>query len=166
LAVLFGGDQDGDGRPEVIFGAPGVNNDSGNVDIFSFKPGLEADSTRISASAGGTVHYTLDFPDTESGFRYGLLLSLGTGPTTIQGVEIPLSKDHWFRRSLSQKAPAFLVPAFGRLDPLGDAQAVFNPPPGALIKEIGRTFHLAAVTRDPNRRLSVSSVEVPLTIEP
>ncbi|MFQ5748367.1 MAG: FG-GAP-like repeat-containing protein [Planctomycetota bacterium] len=164
-AVLLGGDLNGDGRSEVIVGANFAKH-NGTVDIFSFKPGLEADATRISASAGGTVHYTLDFPDTESGFRYGLLVSLGTGPTTVQGVEIPLGKDRWFRHSLEQKAPAFLVPAFGRLDPLGDAQAVYSPPPGALIKEIGRTFHLAAVTRDPNRRLSLSSVEVPLTIEP
>jgi len=169
-AVLLAPGLAGDGRSEVVVGAPlarvGDESGVGDVQFFRFSPGLEADATRISASAGGTVHFDLDFPDSESGFRYGLLLSLGTGPTTVQGVKIPLSKDRWFRRSLEQKAPAFLTPAFGRLDPLGDAQAVFSPPPGALIKQIGRTFHLAAVTRDTNRRLSVSSVEVPLTIDP
>ncbi len=165
-SLLLGKDLDGDGNSEIVVGAFSAQSDLGTVDIFGFLPGLEADATRISASAGGTVHFDLDFPDSESGFRYGLLLSLGTGPTTVQGVRIPLSKDRWFRRSLEQRAPAFFTPAFGRLDPLGDAQVVYSPPPGALIKQIGRTFHLAAVTRDTNRRLSVSSVEVPLTIDP
>ncbi len=81
-------------------------NDSGsgyerNPAILEWIPtNLTASHQQLSASAGGMVTYSIDFPLSDAGSKYKLLGSaLGLGPTTIGGIEVPnqrCSVESWF----------------------------------------------------------------------
>jgi len=157
FSISGGGDADGDGRPDFLAGAPKAAPnglaDAGSAFLFTFNPILDASGEVLSFTAGGTIDYTLDFPDSDAGAGYKILMSAsGTGPISRQGLAIPLAADRLFRASLHGKFPLFTSGFQGTLDAQGDASAKVGVPSGGSViplplKLKGRkiALHLAAV---------------------
>ncbi|MFK5956713.1 MAG: integrin alpha [Planctomycetota bacterium] len=159
-AVAAAGDIDGDGRPDFILGsdqaAPNGRMQAGSAFVYNYNPILNASANTLSVSAGGTIDYTIDFPDTDGRLDYRMLLSLqGTGPTSIRGLLIPLSMDNILMDSLHGITPAQGLGFQGMLSVRGQALAHFTAAPGSIpLSLVGRSLFLAVV----NSSLDVSSV--------
>jgi len=158
-SVAAAGDVDGDGRADLIVGAPftvDVVAGPGSAFVFTFNPILTATEETFSVSAGGTLYYMINFPDVDAGQKYGILLSArGTGPTLLQGLLIPLKKDGFFVASTKGKTPSQGTAFQGILGLHGEALAYFSTMPGTLPnKLIGRSIFLAVV----NKKLDFASV--------
>lgn len=141
------------GRPEPLlligefYGGRNVLSATGLVWPWTFEPFLRADVHTISATAGGDVRLRLNFPQTDAGQPYALLVSgSGTGPTLLGGAEVPLTRDAWFTRSVQGNLPPLLHNPRGALDAEGNAWCGLRAPPGALGAQVGRTLYFAAVT--------------------
>jgi len=167
------GDLDGDGLDDLVasifrFRSPdGIQR--GAAWVCAFHPHLTADGEALSAAAGGTIHFDLDFPVEDANLAYTFLGSLhGTGPTSIGGVEVPLTDDKVFQLSLAGNLPASLFSgATGSLDSAGKATVTLSAAPNALpAKVIGRQSHWAALVRNPDSTAKRSSVAVSVRFDP
>jgi len=143
------------GHTAMIIGAPQINN-SGFAVVYTFNPILTTSSETFSVSAGGTIHYLIEFVDSFAGAKYGMLLSArGTGPTLFKGLLIPLQRDSFFVASTKGNTPLQGKNFQGTLDSQGQALARFTAGPGNIPnKLIGRSIFLAAV----NKKLDFASV--------
>jgi hypothetical protein len=167
-AVSTAGDMNGDGRAELLVGAPAAPSGSsaaGIAYVFGFSPYLVANQTFISASAGGTLHLDLTFPTTAAFDEYKVLLSAsGTGPTTY-GVDIPLTQDSVVMDSFFGNYP---VPNYsnmhGTLNASGNASASFTIPAGIPSALVGRTYHFAAIANQPGQLPEYSSIAVAIEV--
>lgn len=167
-----GGDLDGDRSRHLM----SVNDDrsleeprsGGAVRIFSLQPYLAAAEIEVSAAAGGTVNFDLDFPADAAGQIAQILISRsGTGPALVDGVEIPLTRDVLFERSLARSYPSFCTSFLSVLGPHGDAGARMDLAPGLLPPAlIGTTLHFAAIARRLNGAITHVSRAYPLLIQP
>lgn len=156
-------DLDGDGYGEFVVGA----DYEPEVRVFSFKPYLYAEGTEISAATGGSIRYRIDFPDSEATLPYAVLVSgTGTGPSIINGLEVPLSHDAYLQRSLQGTAPFGLLGAYGFLNPIGNGFARIIIGPGQAASVIGRTFYLAAVSYDSVATPRLASIAKKIKILP
>lgn len=147
--VAMAGDINGDGASEIMMGAWLEDNGPGYVSIVGLDAYLNLSAQELSATPGTPVSYELDFPVSEAGRAFSLLLSLaGGGNTTVGGLEIPLADDSILQAMLMGVRPPILSPTRGLLDAQGDAQgALFGVP--ALSSLIGRRLMICAVTFDP-----------------
>lgn len=166
------GDLNGDGRSEVAIGAPGetVNGvqNAGSVYVYSFDPYLTPSAIELSAAAGGSITYSLDFPADDAGRNYHLLASTDRADRPwirAHGVELPLVETLLTYRTWNLP-PALLQGAQGVLDLNGDATATLSVPPGAAAAWTSRTFRLAAVSMLGGGIPSRATAAVTLTIEP
>lgn len=166
-AVSGIGDANNDGFPAAAIGAPGVEAGAGEVTIQSFFPGLTLDSAEMSASANVSVKGQLEFLADEAGRPYALLASAsGTGPTNQNGILLPLTQDSVFALMTQGNAPANISGAYGTLDAQARANFTILPDP-ILQSQIGRTFHLAAVSYNSGTStVRWSSIARPLIITP
>ncbi len=153
---------------------------NGFRDLFSRSSDyLTADRSDISAAVGGVIVGTVDFPISEAGYEYAVLISRsGTGPTQVGNVSIPLTNDLWFQKSLNGNLNPFkwaatggvgsqTGPNTGLLDPNGDAVCLFFGSPGSLHAHIGYTFNAVAVSYDPATTLfRLVSSPIPVDILP
>lgn len=165
------GDVNGDGFAEVIVGAigadPGGNDSAGSAYVFSFHSFLIPNAYSVSASAGGTLNFQIDFPD-EAGFdRYKVLISAtGTGPTNY-GVDIPLTRDFMVNRTFLGDYPFPTHAGMqGTLDVFGQATAQIVAPAGLPLSLVGRIYWLAAIASPPGQVPEFSSIAIPITIVP
>ncbi len=170
-SVSGGGDQDGDGLPEVVVGVPnadpGGRNDAGVVEVLGYFPGLRSSHPSVSAAAGAAVVLDIDFPDTEAGFSYALLASLaGTGPTPLAGIQVPLSSDPLLSRMSTGNPPSVFTTPYGVLNFEGNAVAGLTLPPGFAAPYIGQTVYFAALSYQPPATGRLSSIAVPMLIDP
>jgi hypothetical protein len=138
----------------------------GAIHVVEFQPFLEPSDLSISSASGGLVHYHLDFPQSEAGIPYALLVSAsGRGPTLLGGLSVPLTQDTALERCIANRyPPEFLLPR-GVLDAQGDADAGLMIASGRLNAFIGRTIQLAAVTGISGTG-RLSSIAIPLTVRP
>lgn len=168
-SVTKAGNLDEDRRPEILAGSPGFQAGAlaaaGATDLYGIDPWMVADVESISASAGGTVQFELDFPASFGNKAYEIFASAaGTGPTIRGGIKIPLTVDFLFRR-LHNVPPSSWTGHDGVLDAAGDAASVLPFGPGYLAVAVGRTVWFAAVALNGNSPLG-ASMPTPVTIEP
>jgi len=156
LGVALAGarDVDGDGRSDLLVGSPGAvpagpGGPTGSVFLVAYNPALSSSGEVLSVLRGGTIEYVIDFPASDAGAPYRILVSAhGTGPTLLHGLAVPLTDDGFFRASRRGHTPPQAAGFQGVLDAAGDAAARITIPPGALpLKLAGRRFplHLAVV---------------------
>lgn len=160
--IGYAGDINGDGEPDLLLGAENFG-DLEYVRVVGLDAFLYLSSDQLSSSSGTPVLADLDFPDSEAGSAYAVLLSAtGTGPVTVNGLQIPLTADNLLNRMLSGWAPFLLSGSPGSLDAFGDGAAVFHSDP-VLAAYLGRKFFVAAVSFDAGSqsgRLSSISREI------
>lgn len=171
ILVSGAGDVNGDGFADLIVGAlgigPGGMTNAGSVYVYDFHPFLLASTPTISASAGGVLDLTLDFPDTAAFHEYVTLMSVrGTGPIDF-GVDIPLTMDSYLIGSTAGTYP-FSVNSnlHGTLDASGNAAADITFPAGTYNFAIGRTFWLATVSFPTGLLPEYSSVAAAIKFMP
>jgi len=171
LSVSGAGDVNGDGFPDVIMGAfhadPGGVSAAGSAYVYNCHPYLQANTTTISAFAGGVLDLDLNFPDSAALQEYITLMStVGIGPTQY-GVDIPLSLDDYLLDSAVGIYPFTIASNLhGTLDASGNATASITFPAGVYNFAIGRTFWLAAVTFPTGQLPAQSSVAVAVEVVP
>lgn len=165
-SVSGAGDVDGDGFEDVIVGAygadPGGLSSAGSAYVYSLDPYLRLNDDQISHSGNQLVQLDLDFPASEAGAHYMILLSTtGTGPSLLHGLTIPLTQDMHFQQRLGNSALR------GTLNANAQAQRSFRLHHAVQPGAIGRTFYLAAATFDTGTRAGrMSSVVRYLQIVP
>lgn len=169
-SVVGLGDVDGDFIPDVAAGAWSVDLgggfEVGQVTLLGVDPYLSLDRRRVSLTTGATVIVELDFPDSNAGLAYRVLLSKsGFGPVTF-GVDIPLTQDLLFNHSTQGNYPFPHTGLFGTLDSSGNASASLDILPGSFPGGLGTTFRLAAVAFPTGLLPTVSSVSVPVVLIP
>ena len=154
-------------------GGPGVDLICGSADLlvprlaetFAFNECLFAESSNISAAVGGRLRFRLNFPASEAGAAYLVLASgSGIGSTNFAGVQVPLARDVLYDRMLVAP-PLFFHGVRGRFDADGAANAALVPVPGSARLWVGRTLHLAAVSRH-GWLGGIASTAVPIVILP
>jgi hypothetical protein len=168
--LAFGDDLDGDGRGDLLVGVPGeddASGDEGAVEIHAFDPFLRFGPQRLSAAAGGTIQWDIDFPSSEAGLKYLTMLSRsGTGPVGLGGLQIPLSPDSLFQSTSAGNYPNGFVTPTGFLDANGDGTASFTAPPGFLVPRIGQRFFTAVACYVPGQPGSLCSAPAMVEIVP
>jgi hypothetical protein len=135
------------------------------AETFAFNDCLFAESSSVSSAAGGRLRFRLDFPASEARADYLILATAsGIGSTNFAGVQVPLVRDALYH-SMIVAPPPFFHRARGQLDADGAGSAVLDLAPGVARAWLGRTIHLAAVSRH-GLRGRLSSTAVPILIEP
>ncbi|RMH04724.1 MAG: hypothetical protein D6702_02415 [Planctomycetota bacterium] len=154
--ALAAGDLDGDGRAELLLGAPfadpGGRTHGGRVDCWRFdhEPILRPSAGAVSLAAGGTIEFELQFPLGEAGCSYALLASrAGPGPNFFRGAYLPLTPDPLFWKMEDGRYPTAFQDPRGTLDLLARAEAKLAVPPGSTLKRPGPLW-LTAVSFRPN----------------
>lgn len=148
------GDQDGNGCDEIVIGVPHAANSLGQAEagqalLYSFNPILFTDVVEMGAVAGGQVQCSFDFPASEAGMRYAMVVSYsGFGPTNYAGIDIPLTRDSMFDRLVVGNPPPIFTAPYGVLDANGDGSTIYIGDALWLTPRIGETFRGCAVSYD------------------
>ncbi len=172
FTVRGGEDITGDGAPDLVMSQPGaqvsgVGGDTGRALIMSFQPWLVLSGLDLSAAAGGTIDFAIDFPASEAGANYGLLFSgAGRGPSVLKGLTVPLEQDPVFFNTRLGNYPSTLSGERGVLDVNGDASATLAAGPGDLANFAGRRFWVCAISWDTGGPLRLSSAGSLMIINP
>ncbi|TAH35483.1 MAG: hypothetical protein EYC70_12555 [Planctomycetota bacterium] len=163
-AVAACGDTNGDGLGEALASR------IGSVAVIGRAAGdfLTASANTASQAAGGTILYTLNFPQPAAFQDYQMLASAsGTGPTTLFGLQVPLTQDLLLDKTLAGTYPYGASNFVATLDVSGDATAVLVVGIGKLpLNAVGLTLHLAAVVVDSAMNGLYASNAVQLDIVP
>lgn len=169
LGVAVAGDANRDGHADVIAGETGVwGTTYQNAYVFGLRPFLGPRQASLSQAAGGLVLFELHFADTAAWHRYQILASAsGTGPTILQGLEVPLTPDALFWRTVGGSYPPYAWGFGGALDAHGDGTAALAPGPGELpAAAVGRTIYLAALEAPLSGPPQTASNPALFSIEP
>ncbi len=163
------GDTDGNSSDDFAVGAWKAQengfNRAGSVDLIAYTRCLTSSGESISASAGGSASFMMDFPTSEAGLNYYLLGSAtGTGPITSGNVEIPLNKDWMFNMMTSAPPPQFSNVS-GLLDAFGDATATLTLLPDEAVIYAGTRFYFAGISYSPPAKARIATIAVILDIE-
>lgn len=167
-AVSALGDLDGDGKDEfLVSGSGGILGPQGRVGVMGFEPFLTTDTASVSAAAGGTLGLTIDFPASEAGLDYQVLMSTASTEPTMWGVRIPLNPTSLLEQTALGNYPiATHAGLTGVLDVTGNASASFTIPAGAYTHLAGTTLWYAAVVRQSGSAPSLSSIAIPVQLAP
>ncbi len=160
-------DMDGDGVRDLLTGYDIGGFNAGSVQIRAFRSFLTCSATTVSASAGGVLDLSFNFPLTAAGQNYATLVSAsGHGPFT-HGIQIPLTLDSLVMATASGNYP---VPVHnglhGKLDASGNATGSMTIPSGLSSSLIGSVYHVAAVSYPMGQLPTYSSISLPISILP
>jgi hypothetical protein len=163
------GDTDGNSIDDFAVGAWKAKengfNRAGSVDLIAYTRCMSSTGESISASAGGSVSFMMDFPTSEAGLNFYLLGSAtGTGPITSGTVEIPLNMDWMFNMMTGAPPPQFSN-VTGQLDSFGDATATLTLLPDEAIIYTGTRFYFAGISFTPPTKARIATIAVILDIE-
>lgn len=168
-SVADAGDVDGDGFGDLVIGEPGPANGSGRGAVFvhKFSPFVRLNTPAVSAGAGTTLDFDINFPTTSAGLDYKVLMSKsGTGPSWY-GIQIPIGRGQWTSDSYLGIYPvATHSNMHGVLDANGDATATMDLPAGIPWVFIGTTIHYVAIAEPTGGPPQWSSVALPLQVVP
>ncbi len=166
------GDLNGDDLGDILFTDPLFDDggpDNGKVYDQRRNPFLYPSTFTLSAAAGGTVDYQLDFPLDAAFENYQTLVSgSGLGPVVLpNGVIVDLTLDNWLASTfLGDYFGVFTTPT-GTLAADATGLVQLNLPAGMLPGSmIGTTFHVAVVTSSGGMNFHYASESMPLTFEP
>ncbi len=145
------GDLDQDGREEFMVGATSawLNGPTpGAAYLYEFQDFLSANTSTLSAAAGGTIELNMNFPDDwlfhPGSTQYAVLATgSGIGYSQVFGLPNPLVQDSVFAMCAADNYPPMFQDPRGYLDANGDALATINFAPGQAAGMIGQTFHLS-----------------------
>ncbi len=172
-AVAGPGDVNGDGLPEVMYGAvraDGAGSDAGRAIVASPSTlTLAAAVHEISLSAGGAAPFVLRAGAAHAGSIYWMLGSLsGTSPgiANFGGLRLPLNLDPYLVLTLKQPFNPLFHSYFGLLDENGEGAAAMIVPPGTDAEFVGILFHHAYVAMAVSGIADLISNPVPLTTVP
>lgn len=162
-----GNDINADGKEDLLFGNAGASYSNGAVYVFGENPLLVASADTISAAAGGTVRFHVNFTAADGGLFYAILASAnGIGPTVVGGLSIPLTNDALFQLTATGWPIPYMTGQMGTLSMSGNGLADLILPPAVAGPLVGNTYHFAAVSLIlPNNGLSVSE-PVAITVLP
>ena len=160
----------GDPNQSVHFvvGAPhtdsGIFSQAGKAHRITLDPMLTPSATSISASAGGTITYAVDFPASFAGNKAVLVASIqGSGIIFENGVGLPVGATHLLDRTTITPWPG----AVAVLDAAGDASIPLSFGPGELTMGLGKHLEICAAGLDPIGSLPlVASTQASLRILP
>lgn len=151
--IAGGYDRDRDGFPELLIGAPGLNNtwssNCGGADVIGYSAFLALDADTLHLATRTPLRIRLEFPKSEANMRFAILVSAsGEGPSLIGGIDVPLTLDPLLQQMLGGWRIPGLDERARTLDGNGIGRARIRPTPmyAALI---GQTYTLAAVTFAP-----------------
>ena len=154
-AVAGGGDLDGDGNLEVLVTAAGADTalalGAGQLIAYRLDPFLRGDLPEVSQAVGGTLTYSVDFPLSEAGVDYLLLVSVRPPGTSIAvgGLQVPIIFDNVTQSTMAGNYPSYVTNAQGQLDGNGDTSIVLAfPPAGLPAGAIGRRLRMVVLTGD------------------
>jgi hypothetical protein len=169
-SVAHAGDMNGDDQNNWLISEPGADysfNNAGSVFVYTWDRFIHSDARTVSASSGGVVALTIEFPLAASMLDYKVLVSeTGIGPSWF-GVQIPLSRDTMAENSFYGIYPVTTSSNLhGTLNPNGEAAANFTIPPGSPPSIIGRTFWLAAIANSTGSMPEYSSASVAIKFAP
>lgn len=168
VGVAGAGDTSGDGLADfwiASWASHSGGTGRGIVRNFALEPWLRVAPKEYSAATGGPVRLELNFPTSEAGKRYAVLVSSGAGRQRVGDAMLPLNRTPLLTRS-AFAPPAAFRDQHGVLDFLGNARAGFVLAPGFAAPFIGRTLKFCALTLDPAGGVSLHSAAMPLTIGP
>jgi hypothetical protein len=174
LAIGFGHhvanlqDLDGDGFDDVGVSTPeALVLFRGAARVFGSRKYLSASTGSISAAAGGTLSFDMDFDDAHGGFQYRLLASAnGTGPTDINGLMVPLGWDRLLSLSSIGNYPSYVANGEGTLDSAGDGTCVLQLPSGALGSYVGQRLFFATMAGSSLAAPTVVTEAVAVFVDP
>ena len=164
-------DLNGDGKPELVLGAPGGGGaplGAGCARVISAKSlPLHSPTHLVSISQPGAQVLELDAGPAFAGRPYAVLGSFsGTAPgIALGGLHVPLNPDRYFGLLRLSPGQAPLSGARGVLDPQGKATVLFQV--GQLSSAaLGLSFHHAYVVAAPSGLPVFVSNAVPVSLIP
>lgn len=171
FAVCSLGDLDNDGLAEVLVTAPHTaptTLEDSYVYLYGFDPYLWSDHNELSANAGGSVTYRIDFPTALGNNAYKLLgTNNGPGSVSIGGVQVPLHASGSVWDALATiTPPSVFTNASGTLNGDGNAIAVLNLPAGAANAFINTDIYFAALAFQMPSTGLASTAAIKLRIMP
>jgi hypothetical protein len=169
--LMDSGDFNGDGRSDMVFASaeadPNWQIDSGAAYVRGgFDPYLSSTETVLSSNVGGTVLFTIDFPDSAAGSRYQLLASSQSAASHYHGVDIPLQTTGPVWSRMRNNPPASFTNPTGVLDINGDALCTLVATSGTFSNLINKTLSFAVMAQDDATHFRYSSAAVRLEIVP
>ncbi|MCR9248396.1 MAG: hypothetical protein NXI31_25485 [bacterium] len=114
----------------------------------------------VAIQSGGNLRMRIDWPQ-HAGKNYQIFGSAtGLGPTVVNGVAIPLTRDLY--TDVLMLNPAFFQSGSGTLDANGRATPEWVVPPGLPLALAGVSFHHAVVAWDSNSLAATNPVTTQL----
>ncbi len=167
------GDSDGDGAEEIVLYIEDKFYDGKlfcySTSTLGWTSGVTTSTDALSASAGGQIDIELDLPSAQSGWDYQMLLSNeGQGPTTIDGLVVPLSRSYLLSTTYLGIYPgAMFQDQIGTLNSDGDATIYLTALPHEVPASlVGNSVYVAVLTGAPGADWEFSSGSSEIEIVP